>query len=352
LRDFEVRFIRAGRWQQIRTVGGVPAPGEAIGGDFDLGFIMPAGPGTLVESTIEAPTRIGIVGYDYVVTTGDLITRPVLLIAQGPNRIAVQEARLGADGGSYTGIGGPSDIFGTLLLQYSTSDALERPSQPFAVALGGSTQLVGGAFTCRVNDSASVWQVRIRIAIVLGGGNVDFVTSSPIIISAVPPASIQTSTQIIPPMAVRSITLDVFTFTVEFLVSRVSGSGTTTIDFDEIALIALDTPGATIIVNDDPLPSMKLYIGQGERPEQVTGDVPVSLRNYGANTIRVWQQVGPSDQVSFWPHRGDAMISSSLDTMNAVALTANGLAWRTQTGAAVGAFHLEVTRYPTSLVPQ
>jgi hypothetical protein len=311
---------------------------------------MTAGPGTLAESTIDAPTRIGIVGEYYEDTTGDLMLPGALMIVQGANRIAVSAAVLGVLGPEFTSEAGPAESWSANLLRYTTSDSVERTSAGFGVALGGSSQLVGGAFTCRL-PSGGTWQVRVRVEIPFGGGPVDPVISAPVVVSG---GTGDCFTIIIPPIAVRSITLDAFNFTAYLLVQRLGGSGSTSIDFDEIVLMALDTPASAIIISDKGagLVAMKMYLGQGERPELVTGDVPVNLRNYGPNTIQVWQDTGPNDQVSFWPYRGDAMISSALQTMAAVALTARETQLRTVTTGAVGWFRLEVTRYTASLVPQ
>ena len=339
IRDVSLSVVRRGLWLGARAT--------AASSYATIGNIHSVT--GLTESTVSCPTIAAIQGET---KNDDVWGDCVIAVADGATRIAA----IAAGGGSLTGSGysttaGTAVSFGANLMRYSTAVNGVASLSAFAgTTLGASTQLIGALATARNNDSASVWQIRLLVRDFGNVGSIDPAYTGPVVISG---ASTAPQVIVFPPAALRSIANDAQTIDVAIEVTRLSGSGTTTIDVDEIVLIALDTPGATIVSaapqNAGALAD-EVLVFPGERPDTLS-DAIVQTRGRNAGVLADRQS--GAQGFGFWDYRGDPVIGSSGTTVLGVCVAVSGSDWRPpDSGSAPVRTRLQISRYASGLVPQ
>ena len=128
-------------------------------------------------------------------------------------------------------------------------------------------------------------------------------------------------------------------------VTRITGTGSTTFDIDEIVLIALDAAGSTIIVATPTVAASTtryLALSPGERPQRV-GSLGVDLRGEAATVVA---------GRAFWQWRGDVAFATDQTSITGVVLATSDLLWRPADGGGNPVVvRLEVFRANGGMVP-
>jgi hypothetical protein len=226
LRDFEIRFVRRGRWISLSV-----ASESASSAYANLGNIYTATTG-LTAQTIGTPTVLTLQGE----TTGtDVVGGVTLLVAQGAGRLASVQAGDGLmpGGAGYSAVVVGAS-FGTSVLRFTTAvpGAFSTPRDGTTVL--ATTQLVGGALTIRNNSAGTTWLVQLELASATSFGLVtDIQRTAPVVVTG---ASTSPQVIAIPPVALRSVNDAAGNISVGVVLNRVVGTGSTTIDIDVLEI--------------------------------------------------------------------------------------------------------------------
>lgn len=341
MRDVELRFVRRGRLLTTAATSGATSSAAS------LGVVMTATFPSASETP--APTRVTFQGSN---NSQDLIASAVVAVAEGAATVAAVGAGDVLAGGSFSAVADAANFpYGANILRYGSGATVgtEALSVTGAIPVGGSNRLFGAIVVVRPNGATSTWRLRLRVSSVLITNELDAAYTGDVIISGADGTTPRVV--VLAPAALRPVGPDaLITVRVQAAVTKLGGAGADTLDLDEIVLVALDAPAATIATLTSTDTGSRAVLYPGEYPEAlVAGGYAGDGRSPGAFIF-----AAATSDLGAYTYRGDVAVSTAGVTALGVMLAPNGAAWRRRNvgNTAIVQQTLNLVRRPAYLAPQ